>query len=154
MGRSLLQVVVILVLGSALGLLANAISPKRIPLQTPPKQAPRADEFIPLDQAQRLWSEGTSFFIDARKPADYEAGHIANALNLPVEAFGEHYPRLAPMLTPESQLIVYCDGTECELSHRLASELQQQGYTNVHVLFNGWTAWRSAHLPVEQGAGK
>jgi rhodanese-related sulfurtransferase len=146
------RALLIVVLGSLIGLLSNAVSPKRIPLITPPKKAPKAEEFVPIAKAHELWSGSSAFFLDARKPADYEAGHIANALNLPVEEFGEYYPKLAPMLSPDSPIVVYCDGTECELSHHLADQLRQQGYTNVHMLFNGWTAWRQAGYPQEQGA--
>ena len=53
--------------------------------------------------------------------------------------------------TPESPLVLYCDGTECELSHRLRESLRQLGYTNTHLLFNGLTAWRQAGLPTTQG---
>jgi rhodanese-related sulfurtransferase len=142
---------IIVLVGSALGLLANVISPKRIPLITPPKKAPTPSEFMPLTQAHDVWSGGTAIFLDAREPADFAAGHIANALNLPVQEFPEFYPKLAPMLAPDSQIIVYCDGTECALSHRLADQLRQQGYGDVHILFNGWTAWRTAGYPTAQG---
>lgn len=151
MGQAAQKCLLIIVLGAALGLLVNAFSPKGIPLITPPKKARSAEEFIPLEKAQALWSGGAAFFLDARKPADFEAGHVANALNLPAEEFEQHFPRLAPMLAPDSALIVYCDGADCELSHRLADQLRQQGYTEVHVLFNGWTAWREAGFPVAEG---
>jgi len=152
MFQSAQRALLIVVLGSLIGLLSNGLSSKGIPLITPPKKAPKAEEFVPVAKAHELWSGGGAFFLDARKPLDFEAGHIANALNLPVEEFGEYYPKLAPMLSPDSPIVVYCDGTECELSHHLADQLRQQGYTNVHMLFNGWTAWRSAGYPVEQGA--
>jgi rhodanese-related sulfurtransferase len=151
MFQSAQRALLIVALGSLIGLLSNGVSSKGIPLITPPKKAPKAEEFVPVAKAHDLWGAGGAFFLDARKPLDFEAGHIANALNLPVEEFGEYYPKLAPMLSPDSAIVVYCDGTECELSHRLADQLRQQGYTNVHMLFNGWTAWRSAGYPVEQG---
>src|SRR5512138_859810 len=131
MFQSAQRALLIVALGSLIGLLSNAVSSKGIPLITPPKKAPKAEEFVPLGKAHDLWGGGGAFFLDARKPLDFEAGHIANALNLPVEDFPEYYPKLAPMLSPESAIVVYCDGTECELSHRLADQLRQQGYTNV-----------------------
>jgi rhodanese-related sulfurtransferase len=140
---------IIVLLGSALGLLSNAISPKGIPLITPPKKAPKAEEFVPLEKAYDLWSSGATFFLDARNPEDYHAGHIANALNLPGDQFAAHFPQVAGMLSPETALVIYCDGIECELSHRLADQLRSSGYTNIHMLHNGWTAWRTAGFPVE-----
>jgi rhodanese-related sulfurtransferase len=130
------RALLIVVLGAGLGLIANAVSPKRIPLITPPKKAPQAEAFIPLEKAHEMWQSGTGFFMDARKPADFEAGHIPNALNLPEEDFAQTFAKLAPMLTADTSIVAYCDGKECELSHRLAEELKQQGQTNVHILFN------------------
>jgi rhodanese-related sulfurtransferase len=148
------RALLLVLLGVVLGLLNNGISSKGIPLVTPPRKVPKAEEFVPLEKAHELWSAGGSFFLDARKPADFEAGHIANALNLPEEEFGEYFPKLAPMLSPDSPIVVYCDGAECELSHRLSAMLRQQGYTNVHMLFNGWTAWSKGGFPVETGPAK
>jgi rhodanese-related sulfurtransferase len=153
MVRTVQRIFVIILLGVGLGLISNTITPKGIPLITPPKKAPKPEEFIPLEKARDLWSSGVLLF-DARKLEDYEAGHIANALSLPVESFQESYPKVAPLLSPDSSIIVYCDGTECELSHRLANELRQQGYTNVHILFNGWSSWKGAGLPTETGSQK
>ena len=148
------RLVLIIVMGGGLGLFCNQISPKGIPLITPPKKAPNPGEFMPLDQAHELWSRGAAYFLDARDAEDFQAGHIGNALSLPVEQFPESYPKVAPMLAPDTSIVVYCDGTECELSHRLADQMRAVGYTNVHMLFNGWTAWRKAGYPTEPSAAK
>jgi rhodanese-related sulfurtransferase len=154
MRKTLLRALAIVSLGVALGFTGNRLSPRGLPLITPPKEAPKADAFMPLERAKELWNSGIAVFLDAREPADYEAGHIANALNLPALSFERHFGEIVPMLTPASQVVVYCDGKECELSHRLADSLRQLGYTNAHILFNGWTMWRQAGLPTEQGGRK
>ena len=151
MKESLPTALVIVFLGAVLGLAGNQLSPRGIPLMTPPKKISKAEEFIALDKAKELWGAGVALFIDAREPADYAAGHIGNALNLPALSFERHFGAIAPMLTPESQIVLYCDGKECDLSHRLAESLRQQGFTNAHILFNGWTTWRQAGWPTEQG---
>src|SRR5438552_17714246 len=123
MAQVVQRALLILLLGAALGLLSNAISPKGIPLITPPKKAAKAEEFIPLEKAHELWAGG-GIFVDARKPEDYEQGHIANALNLPVEESEQYYTKVAPMLASDSRIVVCCYGRECELSHRLANQLR------------------------------
>jgi rhodanese-related sulfurtransferase len=145
------RALLIVVAGTALGLVANAISPKRIPFVTPPKPVPQAGDTLSLETAQAEWNTGATFFLDARAPADFEAGRIANAFNLPADSFETHFPQVAGMLTPDTPIVVYCDGEECELSHRLKDRLRQAGFKNVRVLVNGWTVWRGAGLPVETG---
>ncbi|MDB6108995.1 MAG: Rhodanese domain protein [Pedosphaera sp.] len=150
MGRILEQALVIVLLGVALGLAGNRASSRSLPLIGSPRPASPADAFLALDQARELWQGGVALFLDAREPADYAAGHIGNALNLPAQSFEQHFGGIAPLLTPESPLVLYCDGKECELSQRLQASLRQLGYTNTHLLFNGWTAWRQAGLPTAQ----
>ena len=137
--------------GAALGLGANVVSPRRISLLTPPKEPPKAEDTVPLMDAEDLWKGGTAFFLDARSPADYAAGHIAGALNLPVEDFEDHFPQIAPMLTPETTIIAYCDGQDCDLSRQLVAKLRDLGYHNVRHLVNGWTAWHAADQMTHTG---
>jgi len=151
-GKTLGQMLVIVLLGIGLGLAGNFVSPRGLPLIAAPLQPPKVDEFTPLDQAKLLWQRGDVLFLDAREPDDFIAGHIANALNLPAQSFAQHFGAIAPMLTPASELVLYCDGLECELSHRLRDSLRSLGYTNTHLLLNGWSAWRDAKLPTVTSA--
>ena len=154
MRRTIQRALLIVVLGAVLGLLANMVSPRGIPYITPPKKLAKPKELLTLDQAKELWGSGVGFFLDAREPVDYAAGHIANAFNLPAANFEQHFPDIAQMLTFESPIVVYCNGEECELSHRLADKLREQGYKNVRLLHNGWTVWRDAGLPSDAGITK
>jgi rhodanese-related sulfurtransferase len=159
MRRTLLRVLFILVASSALGLAVNHWrrdtdndgQPRRLPLIAPPKPELLPGDVIALDDAKPLWNSAAGFFLDARAPADYMAGHIAGAFNLPIETFEQQYPQIATMVTFDTPLVTYCDGVECELSHRLALRLRELGYKNVHVLVNGWTVWKQANLPTKLG---
>jgi rhodanese-related sulfurtransferase len=151
MWRTLQRSLLIAAASAAFGLAFNAVSPRGIPYIPPPKPPVDPSEFIPLTEAFQTWSRGAAVFLDARAPADYQVGHIANAFNLPAEAFHEHWPQVAPYLTTESSIVCYCDGMECDLSHHLADQLREAGYTNVHVLQNGWTAWSQAGYPTSTG---
>jgi rhodanese-related sulfurtransferase len=153
MGSSVSKACLLVVLSAGVGLLFNAVSPRGIPILPPPKAAPKPEEFLSLEQARELWNSGAAVFLDARAPDDYAAGHIPNALNLPALRFEEHFPQVSAQLTADLPLVVYCDGEECELSHRLKELLAQVGYTNVVLLHNGWTTWRQAGLPTQEGGG-
>ena len=152
MRRTFLRALAIVVAGAALGLGANVVSPRRIPMLTPPPEPPKAEDTVGLADAEALWKGGTGYFLDARSPADYAAGHIAGAISLPVEEFDDHFPQIAPMLQPDADIVAYCDGQECDLSNRLVARLRELGYHNVRHLVNGWTAWRTAGLLTHTGA--
>lgn len=161
MRRAIQQALFIVLASVALGLVVNAVrsdadkagKPRPIPLVAPPKPALKADETVTLDRAKQLWDSGAAFFLDAREPADFAAGHIANAFNLPAETFEEYFDKVAPMLAPNSTIVAYCNGEDCELSHRVADQLKQRGYADIHILVNGWTVWERAGYPIQTGAG-
>ncbi len=150
--RRTIQRAAILVIGSSLlGLAVNQFSPRRIPWRRPREVPLAVGETVTLEQARQLWETGGTFFIDARAPADYRAGHSARAFNLPEETFPEGLPTVARAVTPDSDVVVYCDGELCELSRELAQNLRAGGYKHVRVLENGWTLWQRAGYPTETG---
>jgi rhodanese-related sulfurtransferase len=151
MRRTIQQALVIVLDGAVLGLAANAVSPRRIPYLTPPKAAPQAQDTVPFQEAQELWAGGSGFFLDAREPPDYAAGHIAGALSLPIEEFNDRFASVEQMLSRDATIITYCDGLDCELSERLTVRLRELGYHNVRHLVNGWSAWRTAGLATHTG---
>ena len=151
MARTIQRALVIACGGAALGLVANLALPHRIPFIAEPKVTRQPADFIALEDAKQLWQGGATFFLDARDPADYAAGHIAGAFNLPAEEFDAQYPQIATMLTPDTTIVTYCDGVQCDLSHNLTDRLRQLHYQNVRILQNGWTVWHQAGLAATTG---
>jgi len=151
MRRILCQALLIVVLGSAIGLVVNWFSPRRIPWLRPPKMKLAANDLISLEQATVLWKSGEAIFLDARPPTAYADGHIVGALSLPIESFDVFFPKVQPRLATDMMLVLYCDGEHCDDSHRLLLKLRALGYANTRVLVNGWTRWRSAKLPTVTG---
>ncbi len=161
----LLKSLIIILLGSGVGLIYNAFSPSGITLKgnwSPrittdslvvpygymEKEDPPA---ISLDYAVMKFQSKNVIFLDARYPEDFKAGHIKGAINLPYEEYEEHAPRVLPKLPKDHEIIAYCDGTECETSLLLARELIDLGYEDIKVFFGGWQEWRDAGLSIEGG---
>lgn len=86
---------------------------------------------------------GTHYFIlDVREPDEYEAGHIDNAVNIPLRQITQNLDKL-----PDSKsypILVYCH-TQKRATHALVV-LRELGYTNIYNLEGGieayheWTA--------------
>ena len=106
---------------------------------------------IKLDQAYILYNKGITF-IDARDTSDFIAGHIKNSINIPFDDFDNYKQRL-DQLSKENPLVVYCAGTECDLSILLGNLLfNEMGYKKVYVFFGGWLDWTKAKYPVEKSS--
>lgn len=82
--------------------------------------------------------------IDVREQAEYDAGHIPGITLIPM---GEIPNRLAD-IPKDKTVIVSCQSGG--RSRQVASFLQEQGFTNIHDLDGGFSAWERAGLPVEQ----
>lgn len=102
---------------------------------------------ITLEQAYTLFNKGVKF-IDSRDEADYISGHIANSVNIPFDDFDNHKIKLET-ISKEKPVVIYCGGTECDLSILLGNLLFSQGYKQVYVFFGGWDDWVNANFPIE-----
>jgi rhodanese-related sulfurtransferase len=151
MRSTLARFCLILVAGAATGIVVNAFAPWRIPYIATPKPPLAGADVVGFAEAQQLWGAGV-IFLDARPAAEYAAGHIPNALNLPAEQYAARFSAVSAMLSTDMPLVVYCDGVECELSHQVQQRLVRAGYRRARVLVNGWTLWRQAGRPVTTGA--
>jgi rhodanese-related sulfurtransferase len=108
-------------------------------------------EEISLEDASARHQAGSAFFLDARDPASYQAGHLPGAMNvLPHEAEGLA-EEIRALAESGMEVIAYCDGVDCPLSAELARALQAHGVPTVKVLVNGWSRWRDAGFPTERG---
>jgi len=102
---------------------------------------------IKLEQAYILFNKGVNF-IDARDKSDFLAGHITNSINVPFDDFDNHKEKL-DQLSKEKPLVLYCAGTDCDLSILLGNLLFEMGYKQIYVFFGGWLDWVNANYPVE-----
>jgi len=113
-------------------------------------------EFTDLALAKRLFDEG-AVFADAREPEQFFAGHIRAARHLYYEEAEERVMEVFGDLAPKPQtlLVTYCDGADCNSSQMLARVLREvAGFENVHAFIGGWDAWRAAGYPIEKNPEK
>lgn len=103
----------------------------------------------PTSLAQEQNNGKGPLVIDVRSPEEYAAGHVANAINLPL---AELEARLAEV--PSDTPVV----TYCMMKHRghsrgerAAELLRARGY-QASVLEGGLPAWAGAGLPTERGS--
>ncbi len=92
--------------------------------------------------------------IDVREPAEFEAGHLPGAINIPrgvLEFQVDAHPAVADATAPalshrDRPVVVYClSGGRAALS---ADSLRQLGFSDVRSIAGGLNGWREAGLPV------
>jgi rhodanese-related sulfurtransferase len=83
-----------------------------------------------------------ALLIDSRPAARrYDIGHIPTAINIPDTQFDKLTGKLP---ADKAALIVfYCQGFECDLSHKSAFKAEALGYTNVKVYAAGIPDWEA-----------
>jgi hydroxyacylglutathione hydrolase len=80
--------------------------------------------------------------VDVRRPAEWQAGHIPNAVHLPLNTLAQNVGALAA----NEPLAVICAGGF--RSSIATSILEQQGFTKVTNVVGGMAAWKNANLEV------
>jgi rhodanese-related sulfurtransferase len=99
-------------------------------------------------EAVRLINRERALVIDVCEPAEFAAGHVTGARNVPLAQIDGATKEL-PSDKARPLVVVCASGARAA---RAAKLLMQRGHQQVHVLGGGMKAWRDAQLPVEKAA--
>lgn len=164
--KSFAIAVAIFVFSALVGFIYNSVYPKGIPLirrrvrvgdtlvirpVDQPSDTHVASRALGLEESFTAHELGKAVFLDARLRSEYEKGHISGAFSLPEFGFDEAYIPISELLSPETHLIVYCQGEDCDESMIVSQRLLEMGYKRVDIFLGGWSDWENAGYPVEKG---
>ncbi|WP_199100905.1 rhodanese-like domain-containing protein [Dyella sp. ASV21] len=115
-----------------------------------------ADETLAADAplsagqlAQRQQAGQAPLLLDVRGADEYRDGHIAGALNIPVDQIGSRAGVLG--VPRDREIVVYC--VSGRRAARAQETLQALGYSHVRQLDGSLNTWRQQRLPlVREGA--
>jgi rhodanese-related sulfurtransferase len=101
-----------------------------------------AAERVDVSTAQEMWRAGDPI-IDVRSPSEYAQGHIAGALNVPLDTLP-----LGARKLPDGPIL-----TACGMGGRAgrAAELLDLAGRTAFFIAGGTKAWAAAGLPVVVG---
>ena len=108
------------------------------------------DAFEPIERAElaRRIQAGTVVVIDVRPTVEYEQGHIAGAVSVPLDALESWARDRAPK---RKQIVAYCRGPYCVYAIQAVAELTKRGLRAARS-DDGVAEWRAAGHPLEVGA--
>jgi rhodanese-related sulfurtransferase len=117
-------------------------------------------QVVDSGQAENLFQDprhqlDSIIFIDARNDEHYQQGHIPRAYQ-----FDHYHPEaylgtIIPACQRAEQIVVYCNGGDCEDSEHAAISLRDSGAAAKEKLFvypGGIKDWEAKGRPVESGA--
>jgi DNA-binding transcriptional ArsR family regulator len=104
------------------------------------------DSLEPVAHAELLERvrDGLVTVLDVRPQEEYQAGHVAGAINIPLSALEEHLDELEQ----GHEVVAYCRGPHCILAFEAVARLREQGFS-ARRLEDGYPEWQASGLPTE-----
>lgn len=93
---------------------------------------------------QRMGSQ-TALILDVRTPGEFAQGHVAGAVNIPLQELKARQAEVQPYKDQEIAVICAVGGR----SATAARYLKTEGYDQVYNVLGGTRDWVSAGYPVE-----
>jgi len=99
------------------------------------------------------FQQGSIAFIDARDEQHYREGHIPGACEFDPYYPEKYFPAALPVCQAAEQIVIYCNGGDCDDSESAAILLRDVGIANqkLFVYTGGIPEWITNGLPVEIG---
>jgi rhodanese-related sulfurtransferase len=107
----------------------------------------RLEQISRVELAARI-ATGDVVVVDVRPTAEYEAGHIAGAVSMPIDDLAAR----VDALPPDVDVVAYCRGPYCVFADDAVRFLGRRGRA-AKRLEDGFPEWRRAALPVTVGRG-
>ena len=102
-------------------------------------------EKVTIDELRDRLRAGKTLLIDARPGVEYQAGHLPQAISIPLDELERRLDELPRNRT----LIVYCRGPLCVIADDALAVLSETG-RKVARLEEGVAEWRQAGLALER----
>lgn len=104
----------------------------------------RRGEKVSLLQTTQLINQGKAVIVDVREPAEFAAGHLRDAKNVP---FKELANRLGELDKFKSKTVIaVCQNGVA--SAKAAAQLKKAGFNEAVSLDGGIAAWKAQNLPL------
>lgn len=158
----IIEIIVIVIVASVIGLVYNYTLPKPLPLiytkkeiqkldddllfgnsnsDTKAENAAQEEKTVTYEQMLKIIENDDFIIIDARNAELFNKSKIGNSLNIfPYSDEAEVVNKIFD-LPQDKKIVVYCDGGNCDSSHKIAEMLLSFGYDNTFIYSGGWEEW-------------
>ncbi len=102
--------------------------------------------FIPKltnSQAQRLFANQQTVFVDPRQDYEFKAGHLKDSINVPAYMTKDEIIKAMGTIDKSTELVVYCSYSNRLFADIVACGLINDGFTNVRIYKGNWDNWQA-----------
>jgi ArsR family transcriptional regulator len=103
-------------------------------------------EAVARGELMKRTRDGLVTVLDVRPPEEFAAGHLPDAINIPLKEL----ERRLSELPRDQEIVAYCRGPYCILAYEAVAALRRHGFS-ARRLQDGLPEWKLAGLPVERG---
>ena len=103
---------------------------------------------MPMDEFERLLTDGRITVIDVRTPEEYAAGHIPGAYSVPLDDLDSRVAELKALKRP---IVTYCSCLQEEESLMAVATLDRLGVKGARALSGGYSSWAAVGRRVVAG---
>ena len=109
-----------------------------------PKVLSRDNKVLGSKEVTLLINREPAMLVDVRSEADFRAGHITNAINIPLDQIEVQINKITS--NSKKNIIVYCQkGVRSTQAFRLLNKL---GLPKLYTIEGGLDAWLKNNLPI------
>ena len=109
-----------------------------------PKVLSRDNKVLGSKEVTLLINREPAMLVDVRSEADFRAGHITNAINIPLDQIEVQINKITS--NSKKNIIVYCQkGVRSAQAFRLLNKL---GLPKLYTIDGGLDAWLKNNLPI------
>jgi rhodanese-related sulfurtransferase/DNA-binding transcriptional ArsR family regulator len=101
-------------------------------------------ETVSIGKLIEKLKSGKVTILDVRPESEYNQGHIANAISIPIEELSKRLKELPK----RTEIVAYCRGPFCVYADEAVALLTKEGY-NANRLEEGFPDWKLQELPIE-----
>lgn len=99
---------------------------------------------VSVQNATLLLNRENAATFDLRNQKAFASGHILGSVNIARTDFDAHMKKIEPY---KNHAVLLVDDTDAGAA-AIGTKLQKHGFTKIHILSGGLSAWKDAHLPL------
>jgi rhodanese-related sulfurtransferase len=108
------------------------------------RQSKSKFESVTIDELIKKIESGKITILDVRPEAEFNSGHIANAISIPIDQLHKRLKELPK----RNEIITYCRGPFCVYADEAVTLLNKAGYKAIR-LEEGFPDWQLEGHPIE-----